>query len=347
MMTRKINSISSVAVFGAGRMGRRHVHSIRKLGLKLMGIVDPSPGALQEAKAEHALTDNQVFVCAEDLYAISIPECLVVSTTADSHCSLVCAAAERGVKYILVEKPMAVSLTECERMIATCLQFGARLAVNHQMRFMQQYSAPKELLNSEAYGGVKSMTVVGGNFGMAMNGTHYFEAFRFLCDENPVEVTAWFSPEIVPNPRGAQFEDRAGAVRVVTESGKRLYLEIGADQGHGVQVTYAARNGIISINELTGQMTTSVREAQYRELPTTRYGMPAELDQLTIAPTEVIDSTAQVLRALLSDDSESVTAQQGMLAIKVLVAAYTSAENGGATIKLDGNIDASRVFPWA
>ena len=75
--------------------------------------------------------------------------------------------------------------------------------------------------------------------------------------------------------------------------------------------------------------------------------MPAELDQLTIAPTEVIDSTAQVLKALLSDVSESVTAQQGALAIKVLVAAYISAENGGATIKLDGNIDASRVFPWA
>ncbi len=335
------------AVVGAGRMGRRHIHAARKLGLTLTGVVDHAQTSLLEAKTEHYLSDSLLFLNTEDLFTAGIPECLIISTTADSHCSLACMAAERGVKYILVEKPLAVSLDECKKMIATCQKYGAKLAVNHQMRFLEQYSMPKALLNGEAYGGFKSMTVVAGNFGVSMNGTHYFEAFRFMADEDPIEVTAWFSPEAVPNPRGVQFEDRAGSIRVVTAGGKRLYLEISADQGHGLQVTYAGRNGTISINELTGEMHTSVRELEYRDLPTTRYGMPAVTAHEKIAPVEVVDSTAEVLRALLSNHPDNVTPEQGMTAVKVLVAAYSSAENGNIPIRLDTALDDSRLFPWA
>ena len=346
-MTMEKNSVASVALIGAGRMGRRHLHAVRKLNLSIVGVVDQNPAALSEARGEHDLPESQLYLNQEQLYASGVPECLIISTTADSHCALTCMAAERGVKYILVEKPLAVSLDECEQMISTCRRYGAKLAVNHQMRFMEQYSKPKALLNEPSYGGFKSMTVVAGNFGAAMNGTHYFEAFRYMSDDEPAEVTAWFSPEAVPNPRGAQFEDRAGSIRVETVGGKRLYLEIGADQGHGLQVTYAARNGIITINEFSGEMIASVREAQYRELPTTRYGMPAEITRETITAAEVIDSTAQVLSALLAEHPDSVTAEHGMMAVKVLVAAYASAENGSQPVRLDKNLNYSRIFPWA
>jgi hypothetical protein len=167
-----------------------------------------------------------------------------------------------------------------------------------------------------------------------------------MANENPVEVVAWFSPGVVANPRGEQFTDRAGAMRVVTSAGRRLYMDISGDQGHGVHVTYAARNGIIAVNELTGEMTTSVREKRYRELPTTRYGMPALNAQEQIAPAEVVDSTAQVLRALL-DGRDSVTGEHGRQAVEVLVAAHHSADNGSSAIRLGKAIDHDRVFPWA
>ena len=327
-------------------MGRRHIHVVHKLGLDLVGIVDHSPEALHEARQEHDLDQRIIFENPESLFSAVIPECLIIATTADSHCALTCMAAERGVKYILVEKPLAVSLEECERMISTCERHGARLSVNHQMRFMEQYKKPKTLLDSDAYGGLKSMTVVGGNFGMSMNGTHYLEAFRYMTDEAPDEVTAWFDPDVVANPRGPQFEDRAGSIRVTTASGKRLYLEIGSDQGHGLEVIYAGRNGMISVSELTGDMTASVRQSQYRELPTTRYGMPADNKHETISPAELIDSTALVLSALIKDENR-VTAEQGMMAVKVLVAAYTSAENGSRPVRIDQGLDCNRTFPWA
>ena len=260
-----------VAIFGVGRMGRRHIEVVRKLRLELVGVFDQSEESLRLASEEQRVPQELLFTDEHALFERARPECVIVATTADSHGELVCMAAKKGARYILVEKPIAVSLAQGARMIDVCNEHGAKLAVNHQMRFMPQYTESKRLVSTPAYGGLASMTVIGGNFGMAMNGTHYIEAFRYITDEEAIEVTAWFSSAAVPNPRGAQFEDRAGSIRVVTATGKRLYMEIGADQGHGLNVIYAARNGIIAIDELTGDMSTSVREPQHRDLPTTRY----------------------------------------------------------------------------
>lgn len=333
-------------ILGVGRMGRRHIAVVRQLGLQLVGIYDVNRDSLRQAQVEYGLADDLLYEDLERLYVEHAPECVIVATTADSHCALTCAAAQRGVRYILVEKPMAVSLHECDLMLQTCASHGTSLAVNHQMRFMEQYTEPKRLCATGAYGGLASMTVVAGNFGFSMNGTHYFEAFRFLTGEDPAEVTAWFSPEAVPNPRGKQFEDRAGSIRAVTGSGKRLYMEIGADQGHGIRAIYGCRNGMITVNELTGEMLTMVREEQYRDLPTTRYGMPGIEEQRSIQPAEVIDTSAAVLKAMLNGEN-SVSGSDGRRVVELLVAAYQSAEDGGKPVRIDGSLDRMRIFPWA
>jgi hypothetical protein len=191
------------------------------------------------------------------------------------------------------------------------------------------------------------MTVIGGNFGFAMNGAHYFEAFRFLTGEVPVEVSAWFSPAMVPNPRGPQYQDRAGCIRAVTGSGKRLYMDVSADQGHGFGATYACRYGVITVDELAGELCSTEREAQYRELPTTRYGMPCISKRYSVSPPDLIETTVAVLNALTSGQS-SVSGEDGRQVVELLVAAHQSADQGGAPVRLNGNdVDRQRIFPWA
>src|SRR5690606_30450775 len=108
------------------------------------------------------------------------PDAVVVAATSPSHCDLVCAAARSGARYILCEKPLATSVDEAERMLAVCRQNGAVLAVNHQMQFMAQYAEIKELAESAVLGGLVGVLVSGSNFGLAMNGSHYFEMFRYM-----------------------------------------------------------------------------------------------------------------------------------------------------------------------
>ena len=158
---------------------------------------------------------------------------VLIATTADSHRALVEQAAAAGALAILCEKPMATSVADCDAMIAACQRAGCLLAVNHQMRFMEQYTRIKGELDSGRFGPLASMNVVAGCFGMSMNGSHYCEAFRWLTGSDIVSATAWFAPEALQNPRGPQFADQAGEVRFESADGRRLYLSIGADQGHG------------------------------------------------------------------------------------------------------------------
>lgn len=288
-------------MIGTGRMGRRHIDVLRQAGLELVGICDTNEAALSAAASECDVASGQQFTDTGRLLERTRPECVVVATTAPAHCRYTLAAAQAGVQYILCEKPMGVSLAQCDTMITACHERKVKLAVNHQMRFMPQYAEVKRLVQSESFGDRSSVTVVGGNFGMAMNGTHYFEMFRYMTGEAALDVSAWLSADPVPNSRGREFEDSATAVRVTTARGKRFYLEAGSNQGHGVKVICAGRWGQIVVDELAGTMFTTVREADYRGLPTTRYGMPSIVTSDTILPADVITPTRAVLEALVND----------------------------------------------
>jgi len=274
------------------------------------------------------------------------PEIVIVATTAPTHARFTELAAAAGARYILCEKPMATSLADCERMRETCARHGARLAINHQMRFMEQYSAPRRLLESEAFGGFRSATVVAGNFGLAMNGTHYVEAFRYLAGEPPVEAVAWFSEARLANPRGPEFEDRAGTIRLTTASGHRLYLDASDDQGHGLTAIYAAVYGQVIVDELAGELAWIARRPEHRDAPTTRYAMPWERGTAAIAPASILAPTRAVLDALL-DDGDFPTGEDGQIAVAALVAAHLSAEGAGRPIAIDDQLPRDRVFPWA
>lgn len=335
------------AILGVGRMGQRHIQVARDLKLELIGICDQNPETLATVGREHDIPAAGQFTDVSALLETLRPECVIIATTAPTHSSYTCLAAEAGARYILCEKPMAISLAECDRMIDVCRRHGTKLAINHQMRFMEQYTEPKRIVEDVAFGGLKSVTVVAGNFGMAMNGTHYFEMFRYLTDESPEEVTAWFSDEKVSNPRGAQFEDRAGSVRIKTASGKRFYMDISADQGHGMKVVYAGAHGQVMVDEISGDMYVDVREAEYRELPTTRYGMPRVASASKIAPADAVAPTRAVLEALLNEGG-APDGEDGRLAVAVLVAAYFSDENNHEPVRLDDpRLQRERSFPWA
>jgi len=329
-------------------MGQRHAEALHGLRIPLVSVADPLQAACANV-VQSWQGESFPAACATlaELLQLVLPELLVVATTAEEHVSQAVQALDAGVRLILVEKPLATSLGACRQLKQACESTGARIAVNHQMRFLPQYQIPKNLLASADFGGFHSMHVVAGNFGMAMNGTHYLEAFRFLADEAPTEVSAWFDAAILPNPRGPQFQDVSGCIRVTTSSGKRLYIDASADQGHGVQVTYMARNGRIKVDELTGAMTTVVRTAEHRDAPTSCYGMPVNIQQHQIPPVELVESTKAVLQALLAGEGYPTLAD-ATLAVKTLVASYHSHRQGGVPVRLaDIADDDPEVFPWA
>ena len=334
-----------LCIAGVGRMGLRHIAVAKSVGFEIAGISDPLDAAVRTALEQHQLPPPVAFASAGEMLETVKPDAFVVASTATSHCAYVCKAAASGVRYILCEKPMAVSLDECDRMIAACGKAGAKLAVNHQMRYMDQYARVHALVRSAEFGGLNSMTVAASNIGFSMNGSHYFEAFRYLTGEEVISVNAWLDEARLANPRGPQFEDRSGQLRGVTASGKRLTIELGGDLGHGLLVIYGCRHGQIFSDQLAGVLRTSHRSAPYRDLPTSRYDQPADEATLSIEPANILSSTAALWRDLLENRSYP-DGNIGRYTVSAVVAANLSGEQGGIAVRL-ADADRHRTFAWA
>jgi predicted dehydrogenase len=335
------------AIIGAGRMGLRHVEAARAVGMNLVGVVDSSEASLETARSQQGVTRAQCFADVGEMLAATRPDAVVVATTAPTHAPFVIQCARAGVKQILCEKPMAISLTEARAMVEACRAGGAQLAVNHQMRFMPQYTRVKALIGSEALGPLARIVVAGSNFGLAMNASHYFEMFRYMTDGQIRAVQAWFDPVLLPNPRGPQFEDRSGGLIVRGASNVDMYVDLSANAGHGINVIYICRFGQIVVDELGGWMRVIARQNEFRELPTTRYGMPADVREEEIEPATVVGPTIEVWSAMLTDkpfpDHEA-----GLHALTALVAAHVSHESGSREVSLDEpSLPFDRQFKWA
>lgn len=338
--------MTRIGVIGLGNMGLRHLEAIEKAGFVLAAVCDLNQERVDEAISQPDRGGVSGYNVPGDLIEQGGCDAIAIATTADHHESLCLQAIEAGVKRILCEKPLATSLAGCKRMIRSAEDSGSLLAVNHNRRFSDRFLKVKEFLDRPEFGGLTSMTVTGGNFGLAMNGLHYIEAFHQLAGEKIEQVFCRFTPTQVPNPRGDQFTDPGGFLHGTTRSGVRLTIEASSDQGHGLQVVYGGRLGQLTLDEGAGWMRWNLRSEAARELPTTRYYGPAEIGEEDLEPASVVGPTSQVLESLI-EGSGFPTAAEAQTAIRVLVAAYQSAESGQLVPAREENLDLDRCFPWA
>ncbi len=330
-------------------MGMAHLKAAQNIGLAPAAICDISEANRAKAAAAAGnLAADHLFADADRMFA-SHPnaDLVIIATTADSHRRLVEQAAASGAKHILCEKPMATSVADCDAMIAACESAGAKLAINHHMRFMAQYTVVRDELATGRFGPLASMSVTAGCFGLAMNGSHYCEAFSWLTGSPIVSAAAWFSGEPFNNPRGPAFFDQAGEMRFESADGRRLILNIGNDQGHGMTAMYATRFGHLFVDEFEGICYATARKPEHQSMPVTRYGMPGDRWEKKFPQADNVGPTEAVMRALLKGD-DFPSGRDGRNVVAALAAAYKSASTGHAPVAVnDLGAYARQQFPWA
>lgn len=118
---------SRIAVAGAGVIGVRHIEETRRCGTaELTAIVDPSPTARGIAgNARVPLYDS-----LEALFASDKPEGVVLATPNALHVDQALRCIAAGVA-VLVEKPIAHTVEDGERLVAAAERANARLLVGH------------------------------------------------------------------------------------------------------------------------------------------------------------------------------------------------------------------------
>jgi predicted dehydrogenase len=103
--------------------------------------------------AKRSYTDDAALLADLDVDAV------YVATPVHLHHLHTIGAAAVG-KHVLVEKPMALSVAECDEMIASCAEAGVKLGVAYYRRFYPVVRRIKELVADGAVGQPLSITAV-------------------------------------------------------------------------------------------------------------------------------------------------------------------------------------------
>jgi predicted dehydrogenase len=143
----------NLAVMGAGLIGRRHAeHIIEEPSAELAAIVDPSDAGRNVA-AEHGV---KWFPSFAEMVKTGKPEGVVISTPNQLHVVNGLEANEAGVPA-LVEKPLAVDVSEGQRLVDTAEKAGVLLLTGHHRRHNPMIQKAKETIASGRLGKIVSV----------------------------------------------------------------------------------------------------------------------------------------------------------------------------------------------
>lgn len=169
--------------------------------------------------AASALNIPLAFNSVSNLVAHPDVDAVFIVSANSAHCEETILAAEAG-KHVLCEKPMAMNVAECERMIEACKQNNVKLMVGHMVRLSPLVKRMKELVQSGAIGKIiraesdfvydgrlssrawlLDRKVAGGGPTFDV-GVHCLDTLRYVLDDEVISVKG----ELEPVPDGSRTE---------------------------------------------------------------------------------------------------------------------------------------------
>jgi len=135
-----------------GAIGHEHNLAIAATdGLDLTAVCDTNPDRI--AAALELAPDAATFVDATEMLDSGLIDAVVISTPPDSHYDWAKAALTRGINVVL-EKPMALNVEQCDELIALASERGLTLVVYQNRRFDPDFVTIRRLINEGAIGEV-------------------------------------------------------------------------------------------------------------------------------------------------------------------------------------------------
>lgn len=155
-----------VGIIGCGSIAKqRHGHEyFLNPNAEIKGFFDLSS---ERAQALVDIYGGKVYASVDELIADPEIDAVSVCVANAFHAETAIKALRAG-KHVLCEKPMAVTLADCEAMIAEAEKAGKRLMLGHNQRLAPAHARAKEILDSGELGKVISFQTTFGHKGPEM-----------------------------------------------------------------------------------------------------------------------------------------------------------------------------------
>jgi predicted dehydrogenase len=271
------------AIIGCGSIATAHAYGVaRAVGIELVGLADNRLDAAVALGRRFGVPESACYSDFRQMLDEVGADVVIVALWHGQHAEATIAAASRGARLIICEKPMATSMGEAADMIVACGREGVKLAIAHQRRFFPGWTKARDLLAGGAIGSPQC-AVLRVRDGLLNSATHSLDLARYILgDPATRRVTAAVQRRTDRFERGLRAEDSALAL-VDLDGGVRVFLE--SDLG----AEYVSANAVITGSD--GLLT--IEENHVRLLDTrhagwqTVSGAPFGTDDPTVVPDEL------------------------------------------------------------
>ncbi len=201
----------NVAVVGAGYWGPNLIRNFAACpDTKLVAVCDRDPTRLEKALAQYPavdrITDIEALLARPDVDAVAI------ATPVRTHAPFALDALKAG-KHVLVEKPMADSVRDAERMVQLAADNGLTLMVDHTFVYSPPVQKIRELLESREIGDLTFIDSIRINLGLFQHDVnvvwdlapHDLSIVDFLLQRIPKSLSAFGTS----HAKGSDIEDVA------------------------------------------------------------------------------------------------------------------------------------------
>lgn len=331
-------------LIGFGAWGQHHAHAIQKTpDAELVAIAARSPESV--AAARQAYPDARITDDYRSLIAEGNLDCIDVVVPSHLHHEIASAVLASGT-HLLLEKPMAISLDDCDSLIALAQQNNCLFAVGHELRLSSMWGLAKEMIDDGFIGDPLYALVElsrnpyrlgseGWRYDISRVGNwileepiHFFDLARWYLSSSgdPVSVYATASssqpdhPELQDNFSAImQFEGRAYAVVTQTLCAFEHHqtAKITGTQG----ALWASWSGAM---DRTRHPTFSLRAFNGQEVQT------VPIEKMTGELFELEDQVQRVVDAIRGVKPLHCSAEDGRWSVKMCLAAQESVDTGKA-----------------
>lgn len=178
-----------VGVIGLGWFGEMHVDTYRGVhGAQVTAICTRRPDRLAEIAGKYGIA--KTYRDYNDLLADPEVDAVSICTHAKDHLAPMLAAMKSG-KHVLLEKPMSVSLDECNQILKASQSCSQNLMVGHICRFENNYAIAREEIKNGRIGDILSI-YSRRNVGSARANSHLFVVSSITGDAvHDIDIMNW------------------------------------------------------------------------------------------------------------------------------------------------------------
>ena len=315
-------------------------------GVRLTGCADVDPARLARFTERYPCPG---FTSYEELIARPDVDAVVVALPHFLHCDATIAALQAG-KHVLLEKPMAMTVAECDAMIAAADRTGKQLMVGHSQHFFPVNQAARALIAGGAIGRVVFATDTwykpfyadprppwfldaskGGGM-WPMNGSHMIDRMTMFAGSKVAAVKAMVGTYFVDVPA-----TDTGVALLQFANGVHATLQhCGYQTGKGVERFEGEITGTEGQLKFTTTRLWRCEEGKYEEVPVAASLPPLKPDwpgDKRLGAT-FINQMAAFAEAIRTGGEPAVTALYGREIVRVLEACEASARLG-REVRLD------------